>query len=601
MSRKRIICVIALIWIVALVVVSIATSGMQPPYAYFRGEFPPSMTSEFEEVVETAAAQYDLYPKAAAWRANNRDPHAAYGFSLDLLTRAQGSHMPLHATVSGHQISMMFFDNRFYERAVLTAAELDALIVDVVDGLEGALRLNLCREDIDRGLCVRPARPRLRFSTDLDGARSEEDIRAVHDATVRHGVRFVVTWDWQLEKIFDVKDLFEVRIYAGRGSFLRGEFPLLFTNAPAGDRLTLSVFDHGSMLPDDVDALVRDVKSTLERRDGRRFCRTHPDTGVCDAEHRELENQRAAWVEARSAGTAAAVEGFLATHSVSRHADAARQRLARLHAVAAAPPPAPPPAAEHWVGRSPGETFADMLDDGSRGPHMTVVPAGVFNSGCASGAGCRLEEAPVHPVRVIRPFAMSTREATHAEYFRFARPDKRLERWWADRPATHLTWAEAAAYAAWLSERTGNRYRLPTEAEWEWAARALTGTAYPWGNEAGRRQARCAGCGTSWPSTSMVAPTGSYPPNRWGLFDMHGNAAEWTADCWHRDHAGAPADGSARTDGDCSRRVVRGGSYDTPPRAIRSAARVGKLADERYLDTGFRVLRELRNVEARAE
>ena len=217
---------------------------------------------------------------------------------------------------------------------------------------------------------------------------------------------------------------------------------------------------------------------------------------------------------------------------------------------------------------------------------MTVVPAGAFNSGCVSGAGCRLEEAPVHPVRVMRAFAMSTREATHTEYFLFARPDKRIEPWWADRPATHLTWAEAAAYAAWLSERTGNRYRLPTEAEWEWAARALTGTAYPWGNEVGGWRARCAGCGTSWPPTSRVAPTGSYPPNRWGLFDMHGNAAEWTADCWHRDHAGAPADGSARTDGDCSRRVVRGGSYDTPPRAIRSAARIGKLADERYLDTG---------------
>ena len=98
-----------------------------------------------------------------------------------------------------------------------------------------------------------------------------------------------------------------------------------------------------------------------------------------------------------------------------------------------------------------------------------------------------------------------------------------------------------------------------------------------------------------------VLAAGSYPANAWGFHDMHGNAAEWTADCWHPDHLDAPPDSAARTDGDCSRRVARGGSYDTPAHALRSSARVGKTAGERYLDTGFRVLRELRNVEARPE
>lgn len=98
-----------------------------------------------------------------------------------------------------------------------------------------------------------------------------------------------------------------------------------------------------------------------------------------------------------------------------------------------------------------------------------------------------------------------------------------------------------------------------------------------------------------------ILAAGSYPANAWGFHEMHGNAAEWMADCWHPDHLGALSDASARMDGDCSRRVVRGGSYDTPSLALRSAARVGKTASDRYLDVGFRVLRELRNVEAWAE
>ena len=164
-----------------------------------------------------------------------------------------------------------------------------------------------------------------------------------------------------------------------------------------------------------------------------------------------------------------------------------------------------------------------------------------------------------------------------------------------DRPVTHVAWAEAEAYAAWLSKTTGETYRLPSEAEWEWAARAGAGTAYHWGNDAGRRRALCVGCSGKWPPDDWVATVGSYPANAWGLHDMHGNAAEWTADCWREDHLDAPSDGSARADGDCPRRVVCGGSYETYPRAVRSAARAGRTANERYLDVGFRVLRELRN------
>ena len=248
-------------------------------------------------------------------------------------------------------------------------------------------------------------------------------------------------------------------------------------------------------------------------------------------------------MRARDAGPES-IEAFLAASPDGPRAEAARERLALLRRLAEPPPPVPAGPTAPWIGRRPGETFADALPDGSFGPRMAVAPAGVFQMGCASAAGCRLEELPRHPVRVARPFALSTREVTHAEYFRFASPDKRLDPTWADRPATHLTWVEAAGYAEWLSERAGAAYRLPSEAEWEWAARAGTETAYSWGAEMEGGRARCHEC--PWPQPSgldvfgsplimtWVTFAGSYAPNGWGFHDMHGNAAEWTADCGGR-------------------------------------------------------------------
>ena len=584
-------CVVAFAVIAA---VAIVTSRIKSPHAHFVGEFPPSIAEEVEDVVGVAAADYGLHP-LASW---TDDPEwdAWHTFSLFLVERGRTSGpTPTVAHGMGCRLSLMFLDNEG-----LTTAQLDALAEAVVGGIEDQLHLNLCRYDAIRGICMRPAQTRLRYEMVLDEDGAEEPRQAIYDLAERHGVRVASVSDWRREKAAGKEGIFEVRLYPDRRSLHRGDFPILLTNAPAGGRLGLSVFEHGGMPSDDLDALVRDLKGTLERRYGRRFCRAHPHTGVCDTEQRELETLHEKWLEARAAGTAA-IESFLAAHPASPQAGAARRRLARLRAMAVSPPPVPPPPAKRWVGRRAGETFADALDDGSPGPAMTVVPAGAFRSGCVSGADCRLDELPVHPVRIGRPFALSTREVTQAEFFRFARPRKRIEPWWAERPATHLTWEEAASYARWLAERTGAAYRLPSEAEWEWAARTGTDTAFPWGREADGRHALCAGCGLGWPPAPWVAPTGSYPPNPWGLFDMHGNAAEWTADCWNPDHLGAPPDGSARTDGDCSRRVARGGSYDTPPRMIRSAARAARQADERYLDVGFRVLRELRNVDAWAE
>ncbi len=115
----------------------------------------------------------------------------------------------------------------------------------------------------------------------------------------------------------------------------------------------------------------------------------------------------------------------------------------------------------------------------------------------------------------------------------------------------NVSWTDAVAYTEWLSAQLGERYRLPSEAEWEYASRAGSTKKYSWGNEIGRNRANCDGCGSQW-DNRMTAPVGSFSPNAWGLHDMHGNVWEWVQDCWNSRYQGAPADGSAWESGDCA-------------------------------------------------
>ena len=230
-------------------------------------------------------------------------------------------------------------------------------------------------------------------------------------------------------------------------------------------------------------------------------------------------------------------------------------------------------------------------------PAMVVVPAGTFRMGCVSGRSCQRDERPVREVRVAS-FVLSKYEVTFEEYDRFAAATGRSlpddEGWGRGRrPVINVSWNDAAAYAAWLSDQTGARYRLPSEAEWEYAARAGTTTAYGWGNEIGYNRAHCDGCGSRRDGGQTV-PAGSFDPNSWGLHDMAGNVWEWVADCWHDSYAGAPRDGTAWTGGgDCRRRVLRGGSWINHPVNLRSANRVGIAAGLRLVSSGFRVARTL--------
>jgi formylglycine-generating enzyme required for sulfatase activity len=157
----------------------------------------------------------------------------------------------------------------------------------------------------------------------------------------------------------------------------------------------------------------------------------------------------------------------------------------------------------------------------------------------------------------------------------------------------NVSWNDAQRYLTWLSRITGKTYRLLTEAEYEYAARAGTQTAYPWGDEIGRNHADCAGCGSRW-DFAQPAPVGSFAPNQFGLYDMVGNVWEWVEDCLHEDYIHAPVDGSAwMTGGDCGRHRLRGGSWASVSDEIRSANRARSATGDRLSIISFRIGRTL--------
>ncbi len=256
-----------------------------------------------------------------------------------------------------------------------------------------------------------------------------------------------------------------------------------------------------------------------------------------------------------------------------------------------------PSAAVERPSRQPGEAFRDTLRSGGTGPEMVVIPAGSFRMGCISGVGCYNDEKPVHQVTIPQAFAVGKYEVTFAEWDACVsaggcshRPD---DRWGRGRhPVIRVSWDDAQSYVRWLSQQTGASYRLLSESEWEYVARAGSSTAYSWGSQIGSGRANCDGCGSQW-DNSQTAPVGSFSPNAFGLHDMHGNVWEWVQDCWNESYNGGPSDGSAWQSGNCFRRVLRGGSWNIRPRHLRSANRIGYPSDDRSYLFGFRVARTL--------
>ncbi len=267
-------------------------------------------------------------------------------------------------------------------------------------------------------------------------------------------------------------------------------------------------------------------------------------------------------------------------------AETAREKAPSSKAAIAEPVPLPPPGAS--VSSPAGLTFKDC----SFCPSLVVAPKGEF----MMGSNEHPHEKPAHKVKIPLPFAIGRYEVTIEEWDLCV--DARACRHRPEltgsptQPVGNLSWDDANAYVKWLSEKTGQIYRLPSEAEWEYAARAGAGKRFWWGDEAGSGKANCSDCGSV--ANGRAAPVGTYKPNPFGLYDTAGNMAEWVQDCWNESYHGAPADGSAWVKGNCSLRALRGGSFGNKSTYIRSSARFRYDSDVRYEANGFRVLRELR-------
>ena len=251
-------------------------------------------------------------------------------------------------------------------------------------------------------------------------------------------------------------------------------------------------------------------------------------------------------------------------------------------------------------------------------PQLVIVPPGSFIMGGAAGEfGREEDEGPQHVVTIGESLAVGMYEVSFREWDACVdasgcnrRPN--AESWGrADRPVINVSWSDAREYVAWLTEETGNRYRLLSEAEWEYVARAGTSTARYWDARPGTpceyaNSADVTGRaadGIRWPDDwsfascedgfEGTAPVGAFQPNRFRLQDLLGNVWEWTADCWNDRYVRAPGDGAAWEMGDCDRRVVRGGAWNSQPMHVRAAVRDGIRSNTRSNNLGFRVARVL--------
>lgn len=280
-------------------------------------------------------------------------------------------------------------------------------------------------------------------------------------------------------------------------------------------------------------------------------------------------------------------------------------------------------AADRAEAPGAGERFKDCRSC----PELVVLPAGSFQMGSPLQEAERRDNEKQRTITFARPFAMSTTPVTWDQWEACARdgwcedaaielalkqnPDGTINREFRDfgrgtRPAVGMSWHDAQKFVGWLNWKTGSDdvYRMPSEAQWEYAARAGTTTAYPWGDSIdynfgnfglrtrGELGGHAEGRDTWMDETSPVA---SFPPNAWGLYDMHGNIFEWTQDCLQNDLSNAPVDGSANTDGDCMVRVFRSGTFMSNPYMHRSARRgapyQATTRGRNYL--GFRVVKAL--------
>ncbi|WP_052027265.1 formylglycine-generating enzyme family protein [Rheinheimera nanhaiensis] len=244
------------------------------------------------------------------------------------------------------------------------------------------------------------------------------------------------------------------------------------------------------------------------------------------------------------------------------------------------------------------EFFTDKLSDGTNGPQLSVIPAGKGIAGeeYTSSTGYL---GPQRSIKTSKAFAITQAEITFAQYDKFANATNRTlpdDRGWGrgDMPVINVSWMDATAYAKWLTEQTNQYYRLPSETEWEYAARAGTKTVYWWGEEYIQGKEHCdRDIGNCTAGTEAAQPwiSGRYNANPYGLYDMSSNVAEWVLDC--DDEKIRSDDTTPVTTGDCEYRIVKGGSYSDRARNTRLSARDALSIDAKYPSVGFRLVREI--------
>lgn len=241
------------------------------------------------------------------------------------------------------------------------------------------------------------------------------------------------------------------------------------------------------------------------------------------------------------------------------------------------------------------KVIRDGLRDGSPGPALVVLAGGPYLRGDLQGDG-DFDEKPVKPV-TLKPFALAALPVTFEEYDRYTaatgKPpadDRGFGR--GRQPVINVSWDEAMDYVRWLSDQTGKRYRLPSDAEWEYAARGGTATRFWWGDTLKKGMANCGDCGSLWDGEGP-ARVGRFAPNPYGLYDMTGNVWQWTADCWNSTFVDAPSDGTPMDKPECAKRVYRGGAWSAIAVEMRSANRWREFPQRHGDDTGFRLARDL--------
>ena len=331
------------------------------------------------------------------------------------------------------------------------------------------------------------------------------------------------------------------------------------------------------------------------------------------------------WESIKDSNHASDYEAYLDAYPKGRFAALARSRIERLRAAASkgaavpnrvqppaapVPPPkkvqpAPPPKAPEPVRpaaappASPEKPLKPAvaiseIKDCPMCPTLVELPRTTYTMGSNSGDP---SERPPHSVSVGAPFAIGKYEVTVEQWNacvdagacqRVSADPNRA----ANTAVRDVSWNDAQQYLAWLSKVSSKAYRLPTEAEWEYAARGGTSTRYWWGDQMRNGNANCKGCGEPWRQEEPAA-VGTFAANPFGIYDVNGSVWEWVSDCWHTSYKGAPDDGRSWDENDCRVRVIRGGSWRNGPDYMLSSTRFKYDASVRYSENGFRVARSI--------